>query len=795
MTRRWRAALAVALTMACGALPAAGEPQLDVAKAGHVDSPKVFHEDGKLELYSEFHGSKRLLDRAVNHLSHAEGRDAQGQHFLFTVPEGARELDFLDAGEHWYMAPAVPGKGNIPIWSGFGADAGVPVEDFRDQLFTLDLVDVRGPGRVEAFAWAPDFDGGTGSVQRMFSSVDPRYRSAGLNAGSHTHNYTLFSKPGAYELTFRATARTADGRLLTSTERVQRWQVGGNAPGTGLETEASDHRAEQPTFSVAPTPDQPADVEGQLRTLRADLGRDVTGKAEFTVDGFHLADVEVRGGVAQFTELPGAEAADYQVRVDAGDTSWTSAPLTVEPGGEAARTTEAGEPMPATPAESQQFPAAEQTAAGDVDVTIEFEPGPTEDSRAVRVRTSEPLVGFVEIAAYDGEGDVAPEIVDGAHLAGTQETTWLATVDSWREGLRLVATVQPHPLMRGVSAKRLTLADSYEPGQRGPWTLTLPASAAEPAPEPPATPEPPASEGRVLLDHGHVDLAAVPADDGLGLVLKDDTRIAAKESVDRRLDEVALVVPEAARRARSPRQGPAWDAVLGEGDTWLLPYEQTRGLVWPGYSTDRLDHDADRTPVRLELVGADGPGDVTLFRPDALSGNPDVLLGTRDGAPRAIELEGPTHAHAGWAFTAAGEYRLQLRYVRGDQASPVETLVVLVGDRTEQQTPAPEEPGETSTPAEPDAAPTPEQPGADATREQPSEPASPDHVAPKAPTSPAAPSQAPVPAPTAAPSTAPSVTATATPAVTPMGASSPTPTPDGGATPALASPGLPSTGV
>ncbi|MCW1061055.1 hypothetical protein OJ593_11140, partial [Streptococcus anginosus] len=81
--------------------------------------------------------------------------------------------------ERWYSAPGMP-SGPFPIWAGFGADAAIPVEQFRNGTFALELTKFDGPGRMEAFMTNMDL------YLPLFSSHETGRRVSYLVPGSHT---------------------------------------------------------------------------------------------------------------------------------------------------------------------------------------------------------------------------------------------------------------------------------------------------------------------------------------------------------------------------------------------------------------------------------------------------------------------------------------------------------------------------------------------------------------------------------------------------------------------------------
>ena len=123
-------------------------------------------------------------------------------------------------------APQNPGPGNTPIWAGHGAGEIGDTDKFEGETYTLDLISVDGPGRMEMF-----IDNGD-SVNRFLSSHDTAYRS--VYNPRHTHLYTTFTQPGRYVANYKMTARSADGTAIYSSPITPLvWQVGGANPADG----------------------------------------------------------------------------------------------------------------------------------------------------------------------------------------------------------------------------------------------------------------------------------------------------------------------------------------------------------------------------------------------------------------------------------------------------------------------------------------------------------------------------------------------------------------------------------
>ncbi|MFQ7930761.1 MAG: choice-of-anchor M domain-containing protein, partial [Pauljensenia sp.] len=172
------------------------------------------------------------------------------------VPAKRPDLSFLGAeGSVLNAAPQTPGPGNTPIWAGLGAGEIGDMDKFEGETYTLDLISVDGPGRMEMF-----IDNGD-SVNRFLSSHDTAYRS--VYNPRHTHLYTTFTQPGRYVANYKMTARSADGTALYSSPITPLvWKVGGANPADGTikdieaaynsaRSERADGNAAAPTLTLS----------------------------------------------------------------------------------------------------------------------------------------------------------------------------------------------------------------------------------------------------------------------------------------------------------------------------------------------------------------------------------------------------------------------------------------------------------------------------------------------------------------------------------------------------------------
>ncbi|MDU1779212.1 MAG: choice-of-anchor M domain-containing protein, partial [Propionibacterium sp.] len=221
MRRMLGSVLAAGMLAAGGVNPtlasAGPDDSKTIATQEHVDSPKVFWDASAGNFVLRTNVGQNPPPIETTALWVGKGyNDAGHQQYIHPITkDNAPELGFAGKpSDLLYRAPAQPGFSRSPIWAGFGADTDVPIERFRDQSFTLDMVGFDGPGRMEMFN-----NYGTEhkeSASRLLSSHDVGLRSAFLTAGSHTHNDTTFTRPGRYEMTYRASARDTNGTLIHS---------------------------------------------------------------------------------------------------------------------------------------------------------------------------------------------------------------------------------------------------------------------------------------------------------------------------------------------------------------------------------------------------------------------------------------------------------------------------------------------------------------------------------------------------------------------------------------------------
>ena len=179
-----------------------------------------------------------------------------------------------------------------------------------------------------------------------------------------------------------------------------------------------------------------------------------------------------------------------------------------------------------------------------------------------------------------------------------------------------------------------------------------------------AAPRVNASERRLVLDHGHIDLFYMTLDDS-GLPVLKVMEDVTGSGVQHEAEELRLIVPSSALTHSLPQ-----DIVAG-GSGYFLPQTQDPTLPWPGWDVLSL------APAGFERVEFDvsysnpNGGRISLWTEDFLTGRSSRLRsGGFELDPRGstIAQDYLSHTHANWVFSQAGSYELsvQARAYRND---------------------------------------------------------------------------------------------------------------------------------
>ena len=714
------------------------------------------------------------------------------------VPAGRPDLSFLGAeGTVLSAAPQNPGPGNTPIWAGLGAGEIGDTDKFEGETYTLDLISVDGPGRMEMF-----IDNGD-SVNRFLSSHDTAYRS--VYNPRHTHLYTTFTQPGRYVANYKMTARSADGSAIYSSPITPLvWQVGGANPADGTikdieaaynsaRAERADGNAATPTLTLSHHAERAHPGDNHLTDITIDTGVATdSGRAWITVNGYFLTEAVVEGGRATVSELLGADAAAVQAIYIPGDSAsarWISQPAQysqkdIEPVTVGGGDTILGpsNPDPAPVWNPDHLPVSSRR----VDVSYDLVPGTT-DQYTATVRAADPtLRATYKIEFLESKYDFSPWCsMEGTLGAGGVDTKPQDLGVCQSDPMYMRVILRPHPLSDAI----MTVADASDVtvGEHVGLTAMLnlrdgAAAPEEPEPAPTSDPSPspghgdgeaPAPASSLLSDpveiaRGHLDVRLTQAagENGTtyGLAVKDDSLTAARTSVLRTLGSTTLAVAPNARFVRPASLSDASYDVLGPvgAATYVLPETQNSDIVWPGLSTEGIDYAAlpEGADLTLHLAQAPAGARVAFFQGGTFGAGAKVNFDSTKG-DGVVHTTEATHMHGNWVFSAPGTYRIEVGARSGQRvlAEPQSITVIVRGGHHEQPAPAP---GDTPAPApSPGPTPTPEpapspEPSPDPAPAPNVDPAPAPSVDP-APSPDPAPSVDPAPAPNVDPAPAPSV--------------------------------------
>lgn len=748
------------------------------------------------------------------------------------IPAKRPDLAFLGAeGTVLNAAPQNPGPGNTPIWAGLGAGEIGDTDKFEGETYTLDLISVDGPGRMEMF-----IDNGD-SVNRFLSSHDTAYRS--VYNPRHTHLYTTFTQPGRYVANYKMTARSADGTALYSSPITPLvWQVGGANPADGTikdiesaynaaRAQRSDGNAATPTLTLSHHAEREHPGDNHLTDITIDTGVATdTGRAWITVNGYFLTEAAVEGGRATVSELLGADAAAVQAIYIPGDSAsarWISQTVhysqkDTEPVTVGGTDTILGpsNPDPAPVWNPDHLPISSRR----VEVSYDLIPGST-DHYTATVRANDPnLRATYKIEFLESKWDFSPWCsMEGTLGAGGMDTKTQDLGVCQSDPMYMRVTLRPHPLSDAV----MTVAEASDVtvGPHVGLTAMLKMrdgvatpEEPEPAPHPTPTPAPtpdnggndatPAPASSLLSDpvqiaRGHLDVRLTQSngEGGLtyGLAVKDDSLTNARTSVLRTVGSTTLTVAPNARFVRpASLSDPSYDVLGPVGTaTYVLPETQNSDIVWPGLSTEGIDYAAlpEGADLTLHLAQAPEGARVAFFQGGTFGAGAKVHFDSSKGDGLVHTTEA-THMHGNWVFSAPGTYRIEVG-ARSGERTLVEpqsfTVIVRSGHHNEQPAPVDEEPVPTPSPGPspaPEPVPSPDPTPAPAPTVDPTpapEPApapTADPAPAPAPTTDPAPMPSPVPAPTTDPAPAPAPSSDPAPAPAPMLRPFPAPAPSGG---------------
>ena len=208
------------------------------------------------------------------------------------------------------------------------------------------------------------------------------------------------------------------------------------------------------------------------------------------------------------------------------------------------------------------------------------------------------------------------------------------------------------------------------------------------------------------------------------MALVDDSRTHATQTVLRDPESVRLSVPDHAKHVRGDVSAAevrkaglsgrpvfpdrAYDFLGAKGTpVWVLPQNQTDGLVWPGFSTERMPTEDYPDGVNLTLTPISAPDKGAWWAFTAGLSNDVTMLGSSE-KPHEIVNKAPAHIHNNWVFTKPGTYVIGVsasgKNASGRFSVTQKKVTFVVGDEAATALPTPG--GDAATPGRP-AEPTP----------------------------------------------------------------------------------------
>lgn len=198
-----------------------------------------------------------------------------------------------------------------------------------------------------------------------------------------------------------------------------------------------------------------------------------------------------------------------------------------------------------------------------------------------------------------------------------------------------------------------------------------------------------------VFTRGHADLGVRvdegpghPASDGVSLMLRDD---ATEQPTWRHLDDVVFRVDDKSKQ-NLPEDGTyAFTGAAPGASVWVLPQTEIQGVPWLGWNTQSpalIKEAGTSGGVTMDLLGHQGPGQMSMFLQAGGFSQPQVLWNTAQPVPQSMWVDMNTHAHANWVFTEAGVHHVAVGVTvtmpDGSKRHTTKVLTFAVGVSTDQ---------------------------------------------------------------------------------------------------------------
>jgi putative ABC transporter-associated repeat protein len=179
---------------------------------------------------------------------------------------------------------------------------------------------------------------------------------------------------------------------------------------------------------------------------------------------------------------------------------------------------------------------------------------------------------------------------------------------------------------------------------------------------------------KAVLSSGHVDYASRLVGGRLQSLIGDET---AGAKVYREPGSVVLWLKSSSGVTIPPGYGQV--GAVGS-KVWQIPQTQNPDLVWLGWNTEGLNAGNARGAVTWEITSVSGPGAVRVYLSNAFGGIQEVVF----AGTGSYDVPLGVHAHANWAFSAQGVYRITstqtVTLADGSRSADTETLTIAVGN-------------------------------------------------------------------------------------------------------------------
>lgn len=191
--------------------------------------------------------------------------------------------------------------------------------------------------------------------------------------------------------------------------------------------------------------------------------------------------------------------------------------------------------------------------------------------------------------------------------------------------------------------------------------------------------------GSVELSSGHVDLGPRFVDGTWQLLIHDTST---GPPVWREPADVVFRIGDVGRSVLPDDERYSFVGAQPGAPVWVIPQTENPGVVWLGWNTQDPDvmNRVDRG-VRLRLVGADGPGKVSVYLQSGNLSGPKVLWESDSTTTEPLWVDVNTHTHANWVFSEPGVYILRIeavaRLIDGVEVETFSDVRLAVGDSTD----------------------------------------------------------------------------------------------------------------